>query len=449
MIPHVYIEYHPNDYVLVETLICMLNKNGIQTTKSFYHELDDYREYTENILKDNDLILWILSKNTLKNDFLFWYLSVISEFEFLEENRKLMLPVFVDVDIPIFDFLSGRVRYLIVGESPVEQYNDIVHTIQINAGQRFFNEAFRKNCKQEAIRQLHKAYVDKNLILFCGAGISAGSGIPTWNDLLIRCFLKSSNLPSSYTNVLYDMLSKDLYLNQAILARMIKNSNEKDFYKLVQQTLYENKEKDETETIKAIVELCESSKDGGVKSIVTYNFDDLLECNLRNRNIKYQNRPADAPIKKDSLPIYHVHGFLPRDFNDNDICNIVFSEDEYHEQYSNPHDNATLTQQTALETGTCLYIGISFTDPNMRRLADVYIKRHQNCKKNPRHYLIKQKPRTNLNWEYCFLSQKKVLEQIMFLEERDAESFGLRIIWIDEFNEIAQLFKDIRNENIR
>lgn len=37
----------------------------------------------------------------------------------------------------------------------------------------------------------------------------------------------------------------------------------------------------------------------------------------------------------------------------------------------------------------------------------------------------------------------------MFLEERDAESFGFRIIWIDEFNEITQLFKDIKNGNIR
>lgn len=33
----------------------------------------------------------------------------------------------------------------------------------------------------------------------------------------------------------------------------------------------------------------------------------------------------------------------------------------------------------------------------------------------------------------------------MFLEELDAESFGFRIIWIDDFKEISGLFNYIKN----
>lgn len=279
MISRVYIEYDLKDQYFAKNLTSILNANGIHTEYAPYTNLGDsnYRNHAEGILEKNDFIIWILSKNTLNYDFLLWYSSAISEIELSEENRKLMLPIFIDMNIPVFDFLLDRVRFLISYESPKEKYDDIMHTIHQNAGQRFFNKSFREMSKSEAVRQLSQAYTNNNLILFCGAGISAGSGVPTWNDLIIRCFLKSSNTTSLYTNLLYDMLSKDLYLNQSILARMIKNSSkDTDFHRLVQQTLYESIESNETQTIKAIVDLCEPSLSGGVNSIITYNFDDLL-----------------------------------------------------------------------------------------------------------------------------------------------------------------------------
>lgn len=241
------------------------------------------------------------------------------------------------------------------------------------------------------------------------------------------------------------MLSKELYLNQSILARMIKTSNEIGFYKLVHDALYENKEKDETLTIKAIMSLCEPTYNGGINTIVTYNFDDLLERNLEKRKIKYEQRPTAIPARKDYLPIYHVHGFLPRILDEKKAYHIVFSEDEYHKQFSELDNSNTNMQQNLLENSTCLYVGISFTDPNMRRVADTFIKRYPDCKNNPRHYLIKQRlQKKSEGWEHPFLSEEKVLEQIMFLEELDAESFGFRIIWLNDYNEIEQLFNDIR-----
>ncbi len=89
-------------------------------------------------------------------------------------------------------------------------------------------------------------------------------------------------------------------------------------------------------------------------------------------------------------------------------------------------------------------MGISFTDPNMRRLADIYIKEHRG-KKTP-HYLIKKIPDIHFNDENCFLSKIKMLNQIMCLEELDAESFGLQIIWLDSFDEIPQFFNNIKNK---
>lgn len=444
MTSKVYIEYHSQDKMSVDVLVNVLKDNGVNVSNGFFQKMRMYEGHAKNILKENDFIIWVLSKNTSNFDFLVWYFSEIHNIETSEERRLLLL-VFIDTNIPLFDFLVGRVRFLLIDGYSTDKYDDLVHTIQKNAGQRFFNSMFRENAKLEAMQHLGQAYADTNLVLFCGAGISMGSGIPLWNELLISLFIESSHLPSSYTKVLYEMLNKDMYLNQSILARMVKNSNEDNFSAHVQKILYVNKQTDETSTIRAIVELCVPSKNGGVKSIVTYNFDDLLECNLKNKGVKYQNCPTDNPLVKGYLPIYHVHGFLPRILEDRKIYPIVFSEDEYHKEYSKFFDSATSTQLTFLENSTCLYVGVSFTDPNMRRVADAYINNHKNCKKKPRHYLIKRRPRSQDRWDHSLLSQNRVLEQIMFLEEQDAESFGLTILWIDEFSEISQLFNDIKH----
>ena len=51
-----------------------------------------------------------------------------------------------------------------------------------------------------------------------------------------------------------------------------------------------------------------------VRSVVTYNFDDLIERQLSANNIIHrciytENETYDP----DELPVYHVHGFLPED----------------------------------------------------------------------------------------------------------------------------------------
>lgn len=447
MKPIVYIEYNQDDEDFANTLSRILNHHGIQTKGHSFSEYTDYKIHAENVLKDCDFIIWILSKNIKDTNSLFWYSCAITEIELSEENRALILPVFIDMDISIPVFLLDRVRFFITRDSTSEKYDDLVHTIRLNAGQRFFNKEHMYNYQLDAIKQLHQAYKDKNLTLFCGAGISIGSGIPSWNELLVRCFLKSSNLTSSYINVLYDMLSKDLYLNQSILARMIKTSTEQNYIELVHHVLYENIKTNETPTISAIANLCMPSKDGGVRSIITYNFDDLLEYNFEKNKIKFQNKENNTTIEKDHIPIYHVHGFLPRNYDNNDEHHVVFSEDEYHEEYDKTHADETIAQLTALTDSFCLYIGISFTDPNMRRIADVFITRHQNYRTRPKHFIIKQKPRHISDWKHNFLSQKKVLEQIMFLQELDAESFGFKIIWVDKFDEINDILNKIKNGN--
>ena len=438
MIPHVHIEYHNQDKEFAETLTHILRKNDICVQCAAYNNNSNYKEHVESLLKENDSIIWILSRITEEKKLLRYYheIALIEE----KEQNKRLLPIYIEERLPIFKFSENRNRFFITRTKTVEENcEELIRYLKINAGQVVANDKFRKKCRSDALIQLKNAYKEKYLVLFCGAGISIGSGIPSWNKLLVSMFLEISKLSSDYTDVLCDKLKNELFVSQEMLARMIKQSDCKCFYERIQRNLYKGLNKDWTNTIHAIVELCSSnSRNEGVKEIITYNFDDLLERNFKENGIKYTHSHGDG------IPIHHVHGFLPQESEVSFNRRIVFSEDEYHKQYADLTNNETIKQLGVLDENICLYVGISFTDPNMRRLADAYIKEHQD-RQTP-HYLIKKIPDIHLNNENRFLSETKLLNQIMCLEELDAKSFGFQIIWLDNFDEIPQLFNDIKDK---
>lgn len=59
--------------------------------------------------------------------------------------------------------------------------------------------------------------------------------------------------------------------------------------------------------------MCSPRRTGAkVKSVLTYNFDDLLERQLETKDIRHPFIYTDIErYHPDELPIYHVHGFLP------------------------------------------------------------------------------------------------------------------------------------------
>ena len=78
-------------------------------------------------------------------------------------------------------------------------------------------------------------------------------------------------------------------------------------------------------------------------------------------------------------------------------------------------------------------IGLSITDPNLRRLLD--ISKRKNSSTQLRHYIIKKKPSVKDDF---------IRTQIL-LEEQDANSLGLNVLWIDNFDEIPDILRRISN----
>ncbi len=283
---------------------------------------------------------------------------------------------------------------------------------------------------EESFKTLKKALSENQLTLVCGAGVSISSGISAWNDLLCSMF-NDVLLSKSESDVNLDELLSAIPNSNLILGKYLKLQYQDGFDAALKKNLYRNikKNPEDSKLIKSIVELCRPQRSMCfVNSIITYNFDDLIERAFEKNNVKYTSIWKEGQ-KSDvnSLPIYHVHGFLPN--KKLDTPNLVFSEEAYHSQFIEPYSWGNLQQLNAFTTKVCLFVGISLSDPNLRRLLDVSYRKNEIVS----HYIIMKRADKRL----------KCHEIADDLFAADARALGLRVMWCDKYEDIPGIISKI------
>ncbi|MDY8047100.1 SIR2 family protein [Paenibacillus polymyxa] len=315
--------------------------------------------------------------------------------------------------------------------------------------------------RKDHIKTLKNKFYDDDLVLFLGAGVSMAAKIPTWDDLVSDLLVSLiSNKLENY-NVSLSEEEKEIivsYLKQfngnspLLLARYIRSGLQDEFIELLTKILYRNCV-NSSDVLKEISQLCQPIRNGiGIQGVVTYNFDDLIEYNFKQYRIKHKSiyREADIP-SSDELGIYHVHGFLPRSPVDYDNLSkglLVFSEEGYHNLMLDPYNWSNLIQLTYLKEHTCLMIGLSITDPNLRRLLDIAMRKQEDavC----RHYVILRresfftKAQNSNNQNINYESIKKFDMANQDLQEEYYKELGLNVIWVESYEEIPSLLQQIR-----
>lgn len=347
-----------------------------------------------------------------------------------------------------------------------DDFNNIVNNVssfildkQIEISLKDTDYEWREK-RDKHIEELKKIYNSDNMVLFLGAGVSRDAKIPTWDKLITDLFVSLLQNRFNKNSVEISNKEKDVILNQLISinrnspllqARFVRTGLENEFIDVLSKVLYKDCI-DNSRILNEITKLCLPVRNAtGIHAVVTYNFDDLLEVNFKRDRIKYKTiyQEADIPSRRE-IGIYHVHGFLPRHNIDNVNYRknpLVFSEEGYHNLYLDPYHWSNLVQLNFLKEKQGLFIGLSMTDPNLRRLLDIVVRKQINgdiCK----HYAILPKESLvdiNNSIEGVNINNLKLFEKtIINIQEDYFKELGVNIIWIESFSEIPEILKRIR-----
>jgi len=252
------------------------------------------------------------------------------------------------------------------------------------------------NLTTEQKMELRKALKNRNLNLFLGAGVSIGSNLPSWEKLVLAIYfskISEQHLGGwcPFSNYLFaiaewhlDNSSEPLEITARKLRKYYESDNEEDgkFLDDLYSTLYGScldrngepqidKEliRRNNSTLDAVARLCESSNKR-IQSVVTYNYDNLLEIALGD--FPCQSVFRSTSLDPEKLAIHHVHGYVPLDkgIEGSRDDEIVFTEDQYHRVAGDPYCWSNLVQLQAMSNSVGLMIGLSLSDRNMRRLLD-------------------------------------------------------------------------------
>ena len=380
-------------------------------------------------------------------------LIIITDEEIDEENQgqlvsevhhfsPLVKIIFWGVEF-IAKLIEGNINRI---TNDIINFNEIILRNELGKNENE-QSTFFENENAEKINELRKKYNLGNLTLFVGAGVSQSAGVPSWNQLVSQLFVSliDNNLETySYTEKEKKILSNTIMKMQnsgpLIDVRYIRAGLGDRFISIVKKSLYSNQIK-ESELIKAISKLCVPRP--GIKSVVTYNFDDLLERTLEETGVRFKTIHNDNyNITNNDLGIYHVHGYLPQ--KSKIKSEIVFSEEAYHDMFLDPYSWSNIVQLNHLTETTCLFLGLSMTDPNLRRILEISAKKI----KVPKHYVILKKVKFTEDLDWKNETYRDYLIAHYKILERSYIEFGLNTIWVEEYDEIPDIINEIRRRSV-
>lgn len=392
-------------------------------------------------LQETDALIVIVSKSALRSKWVMHEFSAIALGDLSSEKSRI-IPVLVDKSsVPQY---LARYVYVDLTADLDGGIQRIITALSEKPSPKPTAKPDKKRTYETAISALSQALHAGRLTLVCGAGVSIGAGIPSWDQLLVRLLESMMKRISQDQSISLDNVSPDEFQRRygpsaLVVGKYLKSNLGKDFMPELRDALY-SENPTSCEIIDIIVELARPQRDGKpLESIITFNFDGLIEEQLEKNNIRHKPISSEGIRNRpNELPIYHVHGFLPRKGRIGKEAEVVFSEDAYHSQFIDPFSWSNLIQLNKLSQNTCLFLGLSFTDPNLRRLLDV--SNRKNPSRTLNHYIVKKMPN--------FSNNSDTLDQLAFLlEEQDANELGLNVVWVEDFSSVAQLLKKIGDTN--
>jgi hypothetical protein len=237
------------------------------------------------------------------------------------------------------------------------------------------------------LRALRAAWTKRELVLFLGAGLSIPYGLPSWRSLVLELLFDQAEgtrrlgpMWPHYRRAVASWMTDQFAYDPLVLARLVEHSLSKRdgvdsegevsrFLERVRFHLYAQLHPPAPRTLVQTVSDLLAKDPSGIPAVVTFNFDDLLETELQSRGVPFV--PVAGPDRQrgEGVRILHVHGFVPRK---GPIARspLVFTEPDYHRLTESMFHWGLAEIVEALRKRTVLFLGLSMSDPSLRRLLD-------------------------------------------------------------------------------
>lgn len=255
--------------------------------------------------------------------------------------------------------------------------------------------------------------------IFAGAGLSIPVGFVNWSELMSE-------------------IAQDLGL---II------SKEKDLISIAQYHVNENRTRSKLNR-KIIEEFTASAEETDnhtiiarlpINTIWTTNYDELIENAFIKANkvvdVKHENKQLLTTKPKRDVVIYKMHGDVSHP-------NEAILTKEQYEQYHLTHEPFIYALAGELTTKTFLFIGYSFSDPNLDYVLSRLNYRFREDKRQ--HYCFVKKP---------ILGDAQNIDKAAFdynvrrqtLASNDLRRYGIKSLFIDKYSDVTSILGEIEN----
>ncbi|MGZ3443907.1 MAG: SIR2 family protein, partial [Polyangia bacterium] len=313
------------------------------------------------------------------------------------------------------------------------------------------NHAILSNVAREVLREVREQHRTGRLGFLVGAGLSVPIGLPGWaafNESLLEHAI-GRHAPGGVAHV--RALSKaylDLLQGQSLAAvDLVRQRVGSDFHVVLRGALYEREQLRKfqpTEVHYALARLALDS-DPPYPCLHTTNYDDLLELTMqqmlgkRPRAVHATRRgSADGPR------VVHLHGYFPFDFpgaaeEKRLAAELVASDLDYH-RLSNEHAAWTNRElMTLLDSRSVLVVGMSLTDPNVRRLL-AYLSEHKKSHDEAHDHFVVLQQRPPMGDD----DHRRAVEMLEEDEYKFWHGQGVKILRLASWNGLNYLLRRIR-----
>jgi Sir2- and TIR-associating SLOG family/SIR2-like domain len=269
--------------------------------------------------------------------------------------------------------------------------------------------------RERFIKEFPKAVSDDAAAIFVGAGASIGAGYPSWKDLLHDIGEELG------------VRSSDIFDLAALAQWSIRKSAGK--------TRILNVIREQIGVDRPVPVPLEVIARLPIRTIWTTNYDRLIE-----RAFGAIGRPIDVISGKNDLAIrsragaarlYKMHGTVDR------LDDIVISTDDY-ELYRSNRGAFLPLLQAHMTSLSMLFIGLSFTDPNIRHVLSLIRESFHTAP--PEHFAIVRPPHRE---EYSSDDEFHARLTQHNLWADDLLRYGLQVVEIESYNEVPELLQNV------